>query len=406
MALEFALFFLVSLSALSVGLTGMNASDPKRTLFSVTNMTNYLSLKFEERPKLLDITVAVSVDGRIYGLNRTSGHILWSLPSESSESSRKAKECDGSSSRLFAPLVQVDPLSEHASDKEGVLNELYIEPQSGTIYVRHRLGSEADFKRHPLSVPQLVEKGANHFSYNGLVGTKRGKSLLVIDLETGRLRRIIDGDSVQACPWRPEGIWDIHNKENTQNQPLTGLNKEFFSPSDFLVARTDYLLTISHGRCEDNSVSRQCKRSLQQISLSVYGPYDEDWELQIAHAHPPDDTYIQSIPTGETYASKLLYDEHNSIAELWPLWLSLLQNPIVGVFDIIRIQDRLSPIALLQPKMPLRDTHSLSQLDNTLAQPYFGLINGNTSMPFAMSPENFPFVAFRRRSPNSERREE
>ena len=152
---------------------------------------------------LVDIVLVASVDGKFHALNRTSGHLLWSMASDDGYSTSK------SNFSAFAPLVrtqhtQAQPLTNDEESKMSdvrVTNqqEFYIvEPQSGDIYVASTTSSP--LQRFPHSMPELVDMAPFSFKdeqYHRVFVGKKESKLISVELETGRIREVI-GDE---CPW-------------------------------------------------------------------------------------------------------------------------------------------------------------------------------------------------------------
>ena len=144
-----------------------------------------------ENLELLDICIVASVDGKLHALNRTSGDVLWSM----SSSSTSATAPD-----VFGPLVRTqhveyDPFLEEAEHRERYI----IEPQTGDIYVLPN--PDSPLYRMPYSMPQLVDMSPLNFGDDNRVFVgKRETTLLVLELETGRVKRTINSE----CPWEPD----------------------------------------------------------------------------------------------------------------------------------------------------------------------------------------------------------
>jgi serine/threonine-protein kinase/endoribonuclease IRE1 len=152
--------------------------------------------------ELLDVVLLASVDGKLHALNRTSGRLLWSMSSGSSSTIP----------RTLAPLVRTSHVDSDPdlTDDDNVDQELYIiEPQSGDIYV---LSSPlSPLKRLSLSMPQLVDLSPFTFSSDDdrrVFEGKKETSLLLIDLETGRVKDTMNSE----CPWDP--FEDLHESAN------------------------------------------------------------------------------------------------------------------------------------------------------------------------------------------------
>lgn len=157
----------------------------------------------EDELELLDLCLVASVDGKFHALNRSSGQILWSMGATSSSASPAA----------LRPLIRTqhvdrDPVHD---DGDSEHRELYIiEPQSGDIYVLPN--ADAPLQRLPFTMAQLVDMSP--FSLPGddenrvFVG-KKETSLLLIELETGRLKGMVDSE----CPWDPFGDLDYEQAD-------------------------------------------------------------------------------------------------------------------------------------------------------------------------------------------------
>lgn len=135
----------------------------------------------------LNIVLLASIDGNLHALNRSTGTILWSMSNSPSSPS------------TLAPLVrtrQTVMLDDESDDSQ---QEYYvIEPQSGDIYV---MSSKSEpLQRLPFSMSTLVDM--TPFRLSGEEGSKifigrKETSLLLIELETGRIKQTISSE----CPW-------------------------------------------------------------------------------------------------------------------------------------------------------------------------------------------------------------
>lgn len=172
--------------------------------------------------ELLDIVLVASVDGTLHALNRTSGNSLWSMSSPVS----------GTIPSSLGPLVRTQH-PEPEPGEEDTLEVYVIEPQSGEIYVMPT--PDSPLQRLPFSMPQLVEMSPYSIfgedSMKLFVG-KKETSLLLVELETGRVKATVDPHS--ECPWDPfedisrqaeEDDLDLDELEGSKparrNQPAT-----------------------------------------------------------------------------------------------------------------------------------------------------------------------------------------
>ena len=155
------------------------------------------SAELDDDYELLDICLLASVDGKFHGLNRTSGQILWSMSAPSNGSS--------SGPAALAPLVRTQHLkssSANADPDDDEHTEMYIiEPQSGDIYVLPN--PDAPLQAIPLTMSRLVDVSPFSLPNDNdrvFVG-KKETSLLMLELETGKLQGTLDSSS--ECPWNP-----------------------------------------------------------------------------------------------------------------------------------------------------------------------------------------------------------
>lgn len=136
----------------------------------------------------LNIVLLASIDGNLHALNRSTGTVLWSMSSNSPNSLS-----------ALGPLVRTQQAIILGDESDDSQQEYYvIEPQSGDIYV---MSSKSEpLQRLPFSMATLVDMSP--FSFSGeedskvFVGRKE-TSLLLIELETGRIKQTISSE----CPW-------------------------------------------------------------------------------------------------------------------------------------------------------------------------------------------------------------
>jgi hypothetical protein len=168
----------------------------------------------EDDKEMLDIVLVASVDGKFHALNRVNGHVIWSMSSLHTTTPALA---------ALSPLVQTDH-PEIDPDMHDGQEQYIIEPQSGDIYVLS--DPTGPLQRLPFSMSKLVDISPYRFSDGDITRVFVGKketSLLVIELETGRLLRTINSE----CPWEPplaeSGIReiDLDDLEDSNTPPAT-----------------------------------------------------------------------------------------------------------------------------------------------------------------------------------------
>jgi hypothetical protein len=143
--------------------------------------------------ELLDVVLLASVDGRFHALNRATGQTLWSTSPAPAPAAAPA----------LAPLVRTLHAGGGDPDlRDGDGPEQYIiEPQSGDIYLLAT--PRGALQRLPFSMRTLVDMSPYSFSSaedRRVFVAKKETSLLVLELETGRLLRTISTE----CPWEFE----------------------------------------------------------------------------------------------------------------------------------------------------------------------------------------------------------
>ncbi|KAH7869526.1 uncharacterized protein C8R40DRAFT_739048 [Lentinula edodes] len=399
--------------------TGAGSGDPSVTLDPLQDS------------ELLDIVLVASVDGKFHALNRTSGHSLWSMPSLAPSQGPGHVKFDFQNltspyPSTLAPLVRT---THNQQNNEYLLNddelpledEVYIiEPQSGAIYILPSNPSSTQnppLRRFPFTMPELVDMSPFSFSdpdgHSRLFVGRKETSMLVVELETGKIKASVGGE----CPWDP--FDDMKDEEDSQDYELDldeleleetdeKPAKEKIKPTEVFIGRIDYHISIHTRPSRTSSGSRLQSPPVQNLSFSTYGPNNQDTLLQSSYSRPKDDSYVQSLPSGELLA----FRAHNALASSNDkdslLWFRKFPNPIVATFDVLKrpasTQLHNAPdfhtFVLLQPQPSLSDFHpSLSHANahNALLpnsdSAYVGIVEETGSL-FAMSSNGFPFVAF------------
>lgn len=288
----------------------------------------------EESLELLDIVLVASVDGNLHALNRSTGDTHWSMSSATS----------GSVPSSLGPLVRTKH-PEHDPDDDEAHEVYVIEPQSGDIYVMPT--PDSPLQRLPFSMSQLVEMSPYSISGDDSMKVFVGKketSLLLVELETGRVKATVDPHS--ECPWDP--FEDISRKseedidldeleDSTQSKGFlpgtevfigrTGeLKMAYLPPSLLTCPRLDYHISI-HTRPLTPGLQRP---PVQNLSFSTYGPNNQDQVTQSLYRRTMDDTYIQSLPNGKIMSFKTtLSDADPNIApNARALWGRSYNSPV------------------------------------------------------------------------------
>ncbi|KAI0058346.1 kinase-like protein [Artomyces pyxidatus] len=347
--------------------------------------------------EVLNVVLVASVDGKFHALNRTSGQILWSMPS-TPFTPPPSDVRDSSQSRPYflQPLVSTQHPEYDPELDDTYPQETYIiEPQSGDIYVTS--SSSEPLQRLPFSMSQLVDMSPFSFGDSDrrvFVGRKK-TSLLIIELETGRVKAALDSE----CPWDPFEDFVEQETDDVDLDELDGTKPAREYPTDIFIGRTDYHISI-HTRPLSPSARRP---PVQNLSFSTYGPNNQDLEQQASYKRAVDDVYVETLPNGEiisfkTRASDVPLGSH--IPDNTFVWGQRFSNPIVAVFDVVKSARRDAPFVLLQPRPRLDDIYPSSDLSAAARQhrfnpeiAYVGLVRETGSL-YALSPDHFPLVVF------------
>ncbi|KAI0299431.1 hypothetical protein B0F90DRAFT_1728628 [Multifurca ochricompacta] len=365
------------------------------TLAKKVTLRHDIGLYENDVLEVLNIVLLASVDGKFHALNRSTGNILWSMPSSPppSSSHRPAQPVPS----ILEPLVSTKHI-DFDGDLDDAQETYIVEPQSGDIYVATSTSPTAPLQRLPFSMAQLVDM--TPFSFGEADGRifmgHKKTSILLIELETGRIKAALDSE----CLW---DAWNNFTEQDVMDidlDELEGIKPSRQYPSEIFVGRTDYHVSIS----TRPSSSSSRPPLVHHLSFSTYGPNNQDLEWQATYHQSADDLYIEPLPNGDilSFKARRGIDPATSPPEENQfLWGHRFSNPIVAVFDVVKSSRRASPFVLLQPHLRLRDI-----FPSTMRQPDFpgdetafvGLVPETGSL-FALSQDHFPFVAFGERPP-------
>lgn len=233
-----ALLLLGAFAALLAASQALASSRPGQSQALVRSSTNdytnqrYASPQIEEPTPdiakdydLLDIVLVASVDGKFHALNRTSGHVLWSMSSFATTTSVSAPSS-------LSPLIRTSHTAHDPDTEDEVDHETYIiEPQSGYIYVLP--SSSSPLQRFPFTMAELVDMSpftsVNYNDTRVFVGRKE-TSLLLIELETGKIKATLNAE----CPFIPEVFEDTP----IDLDELEGSKPPVSAPTEVYIGRT------------------------------------------------------------------------------------------------------------------------------------------------------------------------
>ena len=203
--------------------------------------------------EILNIVLLASIDGNLHALNRSTGTVLWSMSSN-----------PPNSPSALGPLVRTQQAVTLDEEGDDFQQEYYvIEPQSGDIYI---MSSKSEpLQRLPFSMSTLVDM--TPFRLSGeedsktFIGRKE-TSLLLIELETGRIKQTISSE----CPWNEyedpfEDLKEAEEELDSDDQDSVRPPKPR-KPTEVFVGRTG-----------EPATSRCCLNSdMQQTTTSPFVP--------------------------------------------------------------------------------------------------------------------------------------
>ncbi|KAF8166060.1 hypothetical protein BJ912DRAFT_889548 [Pholiota molesta] len=347
--------------------------------------------------ELLDTILVASIDGKFHALNRTSGQTLWSMSSFATTTSVSAPSSLAPLVRTTHPERDPDLIDDPDTDPSaGGGTETYIiEPQSGDIYM---LTSPSEpLQRFPFSMAELVDispfTSVGEHDTKVFVGRKE-TSLLVIELETGRIKATLNAE----CPFVPEEYEDLP----IDLDELEGIKPPISAPTEVYIGRTDYHISI-HKKPQPGKPAPV----VQELSFSTYGPNNKDAHLQAIYRRTHDNTYLQPLPNGEVIAFRTRnYSNPAQPPEpedgVGPLWGRPFPNTIVAIFDVLRARPtaahpfahpRGAPFVLLQPQPALGELVPGAAAPPHPGAAYVGVVEETGSL-YALSPGRFPLVVF------------
>ncbi|KAL0573583.1 bifunctional endoribonuclease/protein kinase ire1 [Marasmius crinis-equi] len=293
---------------------------------------------------LVDTILVVSADGTFHALNRTSGHLFWSM----------------SSDRTRQPTPNLTPnpgtLANNGESKHaGVATpELYVEPRTGDIYMDPLF---SPFTRFGSSMPELVDMTPFAYSesdYHQIFVGKKETKLVLVELENGLIREFTENYGMQGAdaPAESAGRED-GNSPIINLDELEGITLEAEKPTEVRIGRTDYHVSV-HTRTSNTTQAT----AVQDLTFSNYGPNNQHHLFQKMYTRTgtKDDKYVVSLPGGEILAFQSMAGDKNlapSKKEIRYLWMYELRSSSIAVFDIFKSHARTpgssDAYVLLQP---------------------------------------------------------
>lgn len=317
-----------------------------------------------------DLILVTTVDGKVHGINRTSGEWKWTMegsgkdPLVQTYSKKPSKgpiydndfEDDSDDAKRQRKLHE----ERHALDKISYI----VEPTgNGNLYVfTPEIGLQKlshDMKQVVNMAPFSTDTEHPQF-YTGSKKT----NLFAVDANSGRVLRLFDHD--MKCPNSFFDDWEEQCSDNVDTLPKSAI----------VIGRTDYTLNIFD----------ESRRKVWNVTYNEYGPDSMNFGINNAYTRPIDDTYFLSNHEGILAALNIKDDFPQQI------WQQTLPSPIVNIFEILRSSETDKPIVIKHPPPPKKlipdDVSSTANRDG-LSSVYVGNVDGNL---FALSQENFPLA--------------
>ena len=349
---------------------------------------------------LSPVVLAVTVDGHVHGLQRTTGQWLWTLHDDGGAAAgagatggaHSSSGRLGSTNPLTSPLVKSrsrrttvpSPLAPRSNDTavapaESLDEEVYvIEPAGpGAIYLYTK--SDGALQKLPLSMQELVNLEAFTFPTDDsrmFVGQKESK-LVGVDLRTGRLVGVF-GNGDGWCEWDQ----DSDRATVAADECDDHIQRR---PEDLLyMAKTEYHLSVW---------SKQPHALLQQLTYTTYASSSATSPLQLQWTATPDSRYLQPFYEGTLIAFKIGQASYE--------WKTSFDSPVMAVFDLAidtTSGPRAQPLMFEQPRLLPTEFGGMARGEGV----YLGKIGDEL---YAMSRERFPLVEFAPAAGKANRRE-
>ncbi|UZJ53130.1 hypothetical protein CBS101457_002450 [Exobasidium rhododendri] len=406
---------------------------------------------------LSDIVLVSSVEGGIYGLERSSGKTLWTLAARIKREPKDGRGSEdgaqinsttfgGASPSGFSPLIGTSygpdrrsfsdlannlPLlnstiadtktnGEIATGHEALeaLQELglyVVEPSAGHVYVVTTSSDSqgtprTSLSKLPLTLPQLVD--LSPFSFPGdnsrvFVGHK-STSLVELDIQSGRIGAVFGGG-------QDAGVWCDSPPEDSKVDEECGHDQQGGGEWAY-IGRTDYTLTIHlRGR----------PTLSQTLKFSTFAPNTADRDIStiwVEAGMSTDNRLLMGMPDeGTVVCFDAKSDGARKKGQDNTLWISDLGATVAGIFDIVYSAPHLSrrpprpmivphpnlPLGALFPSSPLTpirpgssDSAAGTSLQTQEHTTLLGIADGHL---YAMGGQQYPLISFSPRAPASQK---
>ncbi|CAG8528964.1 14687_t:CDS:2, partial [Racocetra persica] len=370
----FLLWTLVFLSLLFIFTYAKAKLDSQELVhFTPPHFSRLVSIVDALPPKLdlspINLVLISTLDGNLHGVDRYTGHVLWSLEGAADGSLIKTStrpstkqynvsdNCDNDKFDydLFPYNDNGQPIDDSQLSKlndDPDLEITYIvEPNNdGILYM---FSPETGLQKFPQTVKQLVMNSPFR-SVDGkvfIVGSKSTK-FFAIDPATGKvLQSFNSDDELNECP-------------STGSLPRDAL----------YMGMNAYKISIFNERGKPK----------WNLTYTEYVPHSFDASIEMIHNTSPDGSYISSTHNGEVLSTDSTNGEHN--------WYQQFSSPAVGFFDVLASKELSSGLHIVrQPRPSIAYYDRRVKQESSQLSAYIGNINGTL---FVMSVENYPLIQY------------
>lgn len=295
-------------------------------------------IRLLENWKLQDLILVSDVDGKLHGIQRSTGAIQWTLPIEE-------------------PLIKI---STYTSSNTGNDNEKsksnvkwFVEPCNGGVL--YYFTPEYGLNKVPTSIKDLVLESPFSLNRDDKIYTgSRKTSLYTLDFHTGEVKSVFGSD--EECP-APNLYSNIQN---------------FNQEGTIMIGKTTYELSIH---------SKGDNRIIWNVTYSEWGPNNMNADLMAQNSQSIDDLYFT------IFYDKSLFAVDKKFGA--PSWVTKIQLLAVNIFDVftdsrskdyVLLPNPLKYLNYFQSKMMKADDENMCFINQTVS-------GGGW---FAMSFKNYP----------------
>ncbi|EGW35193.1 uncharacterized protein SPAPADRAFT_133040 [Spathaspora passalidarum NRRL Y-27907] len=285
---------------------------------------------------LTDLLLISDIDGHLYGVERNSGSLMWTLP-------------------IDEPLVKIQTNNSINNLQSNIL--WFVEPyQDGSLYY---FTPKFGLNKLPTSIKDLVMESP--FSLSGddkiYTGTRK-TSLYTINIHTGEIKSSFGSD--EKCP-----------VPNTK-VPLGDSTSSQYQDDTVMIGKTTYELAI-HSKSNSSIV--------WNVTYSQWVPNNIDNDLVLQNQQSLDKLYFTP------FHDRSLLAINKDIGT--PVWISKLPSLAVNIFDIFN-NGKTGDYILLPHPLKVLNNLQIKEHHPTNNDLVFVNKTSNSQQWIAMSFENYP----------------